>query len=69
MAAEDLLRAAGVKLEVVPPPRELSAGCGLALRVVLTDVPAALAALGAEGAVFEALHRLDASQRVQQRLA
>lgn len=69
MAAEDLLRAAGVKLEVVPPPRGSSAGCGLALRVSLTDVPAALAALAAEGAVFEALHRLGPSQQVRDRLA
>jgi hypothetical protein len=54
---------------VVPPPRELSAGCGLALRIALVDVPAALAALAAARARFETLHRLDATFAVVDRLA
>lgn len=69
MTAEDVLRAEGVPLEVVPPPRELSAGCGLALRMAARDVAAALALLAREGARFEALHSLDADQRVVERLA
>jgi len=68
MAAEDVLREAGVRLEVVPPPRGLSAGCGLALRIALDDVDAALAALDRENARFEALHRLAADQGVLERL-
>ncbi len=68
MAAEDILRGEGVPLEVVPPPRGLSAGCGLALRVSMEDAPRAHATLAREGAAFQALHRLDADRRVRERL-
>ena len=68
MTAEDILREDGLPLDVVPPPRDLSAGCGLALRIALRDVPAALEALSREDAEFEALHRLGPDQRVVERL-
>ena len=68
MAAEDVLREEGLPLDVIPPPRSLSAGCGLALRVALRDVPTALEALSREDAAFEALHRLGPDQRIVERL-
>lgn len=68
MAAEDILREAGLRLEVVPPPRELSAGCGLALKIQLADVQAAREALTREGGEYDALHRLGAGQKVLERL-
>lgn len=68
MAAEDVLREEGLSLDVIPPPRDLSAGCGLALRIALDDVPAALEALSREEARFEALHRVGMDQGVVERL-
>jgi hypothetical protein len=58
MAAEDILREAEIPLEVVPPPRELSSGCGLALMVSLGDVPTARRVLTSRGAVWDAVHEL-----------
>jgi hypothetical protein len=69
MVAEDVLREEPLHVEVVPPPHQLSAGCGLALRISLRDVPAARAALSREGAAFEALHALGPDQRDLRRLA
>jgi len=68
MAAEDLLREAGIGLEVVPPPRELSPGCGLALRVLLRDVAAARLALTSRGAVWDAVYELGPAQEVVKKL-
>jgi hypothetical protein len=68
MAAEDVLREEGVSLEVVPPPANLSAGCGLALRVRLEDVPAAIEALNRRGATYAAIHLLDREQKAAQKL-
>jgi hypothetical protein len=68
MAAEDILRQAGIGLEVVPPPRELSAGCGLALRVSLSQVAAARLALTSREAVWDAVHELGPAQEVVKKL-
>ena len=68
MAAEDILREAGVPLEVVPPPRELSPGCGLALKVSLGDVPVARATLEEKGASWDAIHELGPAQEVTRKL-
>ena len=68
MAAEDLLREAGFRLEVVPPPRELSAGCGLAVQVSLDDLAAAMGRLRSRGAVWEAVHRLGPAREVVEKL-
>ena len=68
MAAEDVLRQAGIGLEVVPPPPGLSPGCGLALRVSLRDVAAARCALATGGAAWEAVHELGPAQEVVAKL-
>jgi hypothetical protein len=68
MAAEDLLREAGFRLEVIPPPRELSAGCGLAVLVSLDDAAAAMGHLRSSGAVWEAVHRLGPAREVAGKL-
>jgi Putative Se/S carrier protein-like len=68
MAAEDLLREAGFRLEVVPPPRALSAGCGLAVLVSLDDVEAAMGHLRSREAVWEAVHRLGPAREVVEKL-
>jgi hypothetical protein len=69
MAAEDVLRHEAIELEVVPPPSNLSAGCGLALRVRLEDVPDVVEALASRGAVYAAVHLLDQEQRAAEKLA
>ncbi len=68
MVAEAVLHEAGVKLEVVPLPRELSAGCGLALRVSLEDLPAAKRALAAGEAAWESVYELGPAQQVTRKL-
>ena len=68
MVAEDVLREAGFRLEVVPPPRELSAGCGLALRMALDDVEAALRVLRSKEAGWETVHQLGPVQQIDKRL-
>jgi hypothetical protein len=68
MAAEDILRREAIGLEVVPPPANLSAGCGLALRVRLEDVANVIDALTRRGAVYAAIHLLDREQRAVKRL-
>jgi hypothetical protein len=68
MVAEDTLRDAGIGLEVVPPPRELSPGCGLALRVSLGEASSAIDALASRGAAWEAVHELGLAQEVVKQL-
>jgi hypothetical protein len=65
MAAEDILREAGFQLEVVPPPRGLTAGCGLALRLDLSDIPAATQVLRRRSASWAAVHRLSPDGKVE----
>ena len=64
MAAEDILREAGFRLEVVPPPRGLTAGCGLALQLSERDVSAAAETLERASANWAAIHRLCADGKV-----
>ena len=69
MAAEDILREGAIGLEVVPPPANLGAGCGLALRVRLEDVPDVVEALTSRGAAYAAVHLLDEEQMAVEKLA
>jgi len=68
MAAEDVLQDAGIAFEVVPPPRELTAGCGLALRVSLARAGDAVEAMQRSAAPWEALHELGPGLEVVSRL-
>ncbi len=52
MAAEDALREAGFALEIIPPPRPLSAGCGLAIRIAASREQGAVQTLGARELVW-----------------
>lgn len=68
MAAEDLLRGQGVEFEVVPPPSNLSAGCGLALRIGLEDARLVMNLLHDRGASYAAVHLLDEQQTATEKL-
>jgi hypothetical protein len=55
MEAEKRLKAAGVRAELAPLPRDLSKDCGVCLEIADNDEPAALAAL--EGLDLEVVPR------------
>jgi len=45
--AEGFLRRAGIRCELLPTPKELSAECGMCIAVAAADLEAARGALGA----------------------
>jgi hypothetical protein len=53
MAAEDLLRDAGVRLQVIPAPPRPTRICGLALRLSASDAPEACRLLDLGSVVYE----------------
>lgn len=56
IAAEDALREEGIPLQVIPLPRWVSAGCGLALRLEEGDVTRAEGAIGRRGIPLRGIH-------------
>ncbi len=56
MAAEDALREAGIPLQVIPLPRWVSAGCGLALRLEEGDVAWAEGVIDRRGIRLRGVH-------------
>jgi hypothetical protein len=68
MAAEDVLRRGGIKLEAVPPPSDISAGCGLALRISLGDFYEAVGVLATREAAWEAVYELGPEHEVVAKL-
>jgi hypothetical protein len=62
------LRRAGIRFEVVPPPREVSAGCGLALRIALSDLSTAVDIFASRDAPWEAAYELGVQQEVVAKL-
>lgn len=52
MVGEDVLRAAGLWLQVVPAPKEFTSGCGLAIRVTAADRERAVSVLTASSVRF-----------------
>lgn len=53
MAAEDALRRAGFRIQVVPAPPNQERGCGLAVRIASVDAARASALLALESVTFE----------------
>lgn len=47
LQAEGFLERAGIRCELLPTPKEISADCGMCIRVAAADLDAARAALGA----------------------
>ena len=68
LAAEEVLRRARIDLDEVPPPREIEAGCDLALRIPLSELYEAIGALATEDAQWEAVYQLGEQQEVVIRL-
>jgi hypothetical protein len=68
VAAEKVLRRAGIRSEPVPPPQDVDPGCGLALRVSLGDLAAVVAAFASTDAAWEAVYELGFRQEVVAKL-
>lgn len=68
MAAEQVLRRGGVGFDLVPPPQEVEAGCGLALRIALGDLSAAVDMFAFDDAEWEAVYELGPLQEVVAKL-
>jgi hypothetical protein len=68
VAAESILRRAGIRFEPSPPPQEVDPGCGLALRVLLGDLAAAVDAFASADAPWQAVYELGFLQEVVAKL-
>jgi hypothetical protein len=68
LAAEEVLRRARIDLDEVPPPREVEAGCDVAVRIPLNELYEAIGALATEDAEWEAVYQLGEQQEVVARL-
>jgi hypothetical protein len=68
VAAEDILRRAGIRFEPAPPPHEVDPGCGLALRILLGDLAATVAAFASTDAPWQAIYELGFLQEVVAKL-
>lgn len=68
LAAQQVLRRAGIGCEEVPPPREISAGWSVALRIALHDMSAAVDALVLRDAEWEAVYELGPHHEVVAKL-
>ncbi len=68
VAAEKVLRRAGIRSEPVPPPQDVDPGCGLALRVPLGDLAAAVAAFASSDSAWDSVYELGFLQEVVAKL-
>jgi hypothetical protein len=68
LAAETILRRARVALNEVPPPDEVEAGCGVAVRISLSELYEAIGALATEEAPWEAVYELGERREVVAKL-
>jgi hypothetical protein len=64
LRAEQLLKQAGVAFLLIPVPRQLTADCGLALRIAPPQLTAAYAVLAAAALLPPELYRLCAGEFV-----
>ncbi len=68
VAAEAVLKRAAVNCESVPRPRQVDAGCVLALRIPLDDMSKAVDALVTGDVDWEAIYQLGSCQEVVAKL-
>ena len=59
MAAEKYCLERGVPGRLIPVPREITAGCGLAWKAAANQEEAVLAALKTAGIAYSGVHRLE----------
>ena len=62
LRAEQLLKRAGVEFLLIPVPRQLTADCGLALRIAPGQLPAVFAVLRAAGLLPPELYQLQGGE-------
>jgi hypothetical protein len=68
LTAEEILRRARIDLGEVPPPREVRAGCDIAIRIPLSELYEAIGALATDYADWEAVYQLGEQQEVVAKL-
>ncbi|MGI6359205.1 MAG: DUF3343 domain-containing protein [Bacillota bacterium] len=58
LQAEQALQSAGMSLDTIPTPREITASCGLSVSLPEQQLPAALQIMRSHGVVFRAIYNL-----------
>jgi predicted secreted protein len=58
MMAESILKDENVKMRVVPVPRDLSASCGVSIRIMAEDEPKVLEIFSKMGVTYKAIHNI-----------
>jgi len=57
--AEKVTQQAGLKVKLIPVPRQLSSDCGISLRFEWEQVDAVRAVLEAKGVEIQGIHRIE----------
>jgi hypothetical protein len=57
--AEKLTQGAGLKVKLIPVPRQLSSDCGISLRFKWDQADAVRSVLEAKGVEIQGIHRID----------
>lgn len=58
LRGEQLLQQAGLMIDIIPTPREITASCGLTLSLAETDLPRAMMLLREAGVDYRAIYHL-----------
>ena len=68
LRAEKTLRNAGVRFELIPTPREISASCGQSITLTIAELAVAIAIISLEIISYRAVYTSDFSQRIFEKL-
>ncbi len=68
LRAEKTLRNAGVRFELIPTPREISASCGQSITLTTAELAVAIAIISREIISYRAVYTSDFSQRIFEKL-
>jgi hypothetical protein len=61
--AEKLAKGAGLKVKLIPVPRQLSSDCGISLRFEWDQADAVRSVLEAKGLEIQGIHRIEEEDR------
>ena len=68
LRAEKLLNKAGLRVELIPTPREISVSCGQSIALPATELSVASAIISREIISFRGIYAADFSQRIFEKL-
>ena len=66
--AEKVLHKAGLCVELIPTPREISASCGQSIATSVIDLPAIFEAISREIILYRGVYAADFQQRLFEKL-